>query len=825
MNKNKKLLFMLVLLTFIISVNLVSATEIDNNQTTDTISQLNTIENTEPIHDSIQDTNNNEISKNYKENIKSSGSNEVDVNNYTELVREVKKIQQGTQKEYTINLKPGNYNATSNMTLKEKNGIRYKVIINGNNIELDGRNKYSFMNVTNCTLELNNITLTRYRTEWTGMINVSNANISIINSQIINNKGIYGAGAIFTDNSNCTIYNSIIANNSGNEGGVICSNCSDTYNITNSIIENNTSQWYGGVIYSKNYNEFTIKNSSFSNNIAKYGGVIYSRSYNKITISNSALINNMANSYAGAIYTDEYANYTISNTLLINNTGYETSGLIYSVRTNFTISNSTLANNTAQSEGGAIWSFYSNWVLNNSTLANNSVLTKGGAIYSYYSNCSLSNTTLINNKAKNGGAVYLDNSTLTFIDSTFTNNIAEEYGGAIYNSTSVIINNHSTFKNNTAESGNDIYNYLIRTIINLKKIPEKEYRDQIIISGNITKTTNEKIYDYLNLYILVNNARINITTNFQGQFSTNIKLNSTGKWTVKAIFERQNQYLSSNNTITFNVTKRNTTINTKINDAILLAPTIITGNLTDKSNTKLRNANIYVTIGNQENHLLTDYNGTFTLNYTPTKKGTYNLTILYRGNNLYESTSVKTTFKVVEEVIINSSYYRDNITIKAYVTKNNEALKNTDVNLTINNETITVKTDENGIINYKCKSKNAGTNTLIISYDDISISRTFITKKRVTKLTTSTTSLARFSNNKTINIKGTLKDKSNTILKNANIYIKVNNQQYHVLTDSNGTYLLKYIPNTLGKNNITIVYKGNKNYEASNITRTLNVYS
>ncbi|MBE6486058.1 MAG: hypothetical protein E7Z85_04355 [Methanosphaera stadtmanae] len=50
-------------------------------------------------------------------------------------------------------------------------------------------------------------------------------------------------------------------------------------------------------------------------------------------------------------------------------------------------------------------------------------------------------------------------------------------------------------------------------------------------------------YVKFNIYLLVNNNKINLTTSwYRGEFSTNITLNSTGKWTIKAIFAGQGRY-------------------------------------------------------------------------------------------------------------------------------------------------------------------------------------------------------------------------------------------------------------------------------------------
>ncbi|MBE6513390.1 MAG: hypothetical protein E7Z75_09690 [Methanobrevibacter olleyae] len=808
MNKKKTIILTLLLFTIILSISMASAADTDNNQTTDTITEQPAIESTTPVQNEVTDTDTKEITKSNKEEVKQASATKVDVNNYNELVSQVNKIQQGTQKEYTINLKPGNYNATANMTLEQNNGINYKVTINGNNITLDGQKKYTFIKVTNCSLELKNIRLENFKTNTNGIINITSGNLNIINSTLNNNNAKNSGGAISTYYSNCTITNTNITNNTASGfriteafGGaiyIINSNCNITQSTLNNNQINSTPLYYqdyryGGAIYTIN-STCNITQSTLNNNTSNYGGAIYSKN-TTFTITNTNLTNNTANR-GGAIYLRHYSNFTITNTNLTNNTATYDGGAIYNGEI-LNINNSTLANNTARSSGGAIYTDYlSNCNITNTTL-NNNTSNYGGAIYTYgwSTNCNITNTTLNNNYGK--------------------------YGGAIYNDSSRLIIKNSIFKNNKADEENNIYNAIGKTTIYLNNISEKNYRDLITIQGQIRVNGNKIVYQNLNITILINDEKINLTTDYKGKFSTKIQLNSTGKYIIKALFNGKGKYLPSNATISFNVTKRNTTIKTKVEDAFLNNPVTIKGNLTDKTNTKLRNANIYITINKEKYHILTDANGTYTLNYTPTTKGTNNITITYKGNKNYQATNITTTFEVDKDLIIKSTYYRDNITIKALITENNKPQKNKNVKLTINNETTTIKTDENGIIEYTIKSTTAGTNTLKITYNNKTTTQTFTTQKRNTTITATTPKTATI--NKQITIKGNLTDQSNTKLRNANIYITINNEKYHILTDANGTYTLNYTPTTKGTYNITIQYKGNKNYQATNTTRTLKV--
>jgi len=373
-------------------------------------------------------------------------------------------------------------------------------------------------------------------------------------------------------------------------------------------------------------------------------------------------------------------------------------------------------------------------------------------------------------------------------------------------------------KNNTAKDENDIYNSG-KTTISLTKIGNKNYRDNITIAGNMKCDID--FNSRLDMYLLVNDYKINLKTDYNGNFSTNVILNSTGKCTIMAVFEGNNKYLPSNATTTFNVAKRDTTIKTEIDSAFINVPVIIKGNLTDKNNTKLKNANIYFKINNQQYHTLTDNNGQFSLNYTPTKQGRHNITIFYKGNKNYNGSKLTTSFEVENgtNIQIHSTYYRENITIHALLMIKNKILKNTNVNLTINDETKTIKTDSNGQINYTCISKKAGDNKLKITYNDKTWTQNFITLKRNTTIINSKITETSQGN---ISISGKLVDSNGTKLKNANIYITINGKNNHILTDKNGIYRYNYTT-LYKKSDISIKYNGNTNYEATNITATYNL--
>lgn len=701
----KKITFLTILILLLLTVlNVSTAGEIENN-TAEVVTQ-----------NTVTDNSNNIISEEKKDSIKKiptsteiKESKQVEVNNYNELVEQVEEAKKSSEKEYVINLKPGNYNATQNITWGDATGTTRKLIINGNQITINGNNQKLIMSVLKkYTLELNNIVIS-----------------GNTKSSPINNRG--------------------------------------TLKITNSVLKDSIKSTFIYAMYSK----CNIINTTFSDNINNYsngnaGSAIYIFKSN-VNITNSSFINNRAG-VGGALFIDYYSNTTLTNCKFINN--------------------------TANGVGGAVYTLFNA----NTTIIKNE---------------------FINNTANYGGAVYLGEESRNYIlNSTFIGNTAKTRAGAIYinNTTGAKISNF-ILENNKAKYDNDIYPFSNKTNIFFYAISKRTYNEKFNISGHVATT-----YFPIDgtVVLTINNEKMNVDV-IQGAFSKIVRLNITGTWNVTAKF-MGNQYFRASNTSTkFNVTKRTTKLNMNPEDTIVNVQTELTGNLRDFNNTKLRNANIYITVNDDKYHVLTDINGVYSINYTPTKVGINNITVLYKGNKNYHPFNITRTFEVHEGVMVVDAAYRSNTTIMTQLTDNGKILKNTDVQLCINNETVTLRTNEEGVIKYTYKSPKSGDTFLNISYNN----KTLVNKYYYTRKRFAAVSVLIYHSvevNQTFNVTGVLLDDLKTKLRNANLYINVNGEQRHILTNSKGEYNEAFVVKEPGTVTVSILYKGNSNYEGSYIS-------
>jgi hypothetical protein len=371
--KNKIILFALIL-SFIMMLSVVSATDIsDNASYVDEESYIS--ENVDAATIQSEDlTYEKELKKDYNSDTKTA-TNNVNVNSYKELVKQVEQAKNSNQETYTINLQSGNYQVTQPISWGSNNQKTKKLIINGNNNELfteEQKDECAIELKKGFTLELNNIqfkSFTQYVDE-TAAINTEGTLI-INNCKFNNNNGL--TGSIFACGSNVTIKNSDF-DSCSTENGVISINDYSNLTVTNSNFSY-CNGYTGGVFYIRSHSNAHISNCELQNNAAVAGGSTYLGSASKMTISNSNFVFNSAEE-GGVIYADD-SKIDIINSTFLANTVDGNGAVVYADMADVSIVNSEFSDNHAyeswenQGYGGAIYSLSSNFTITDSKLSNN----------------------------------------------------------------------------------------------------------------------------------------------------------------------------------------------------------------------------------------------------------------------------------------------------------------------------------------------------------------------------------------------------------------------------------------------------------------------
>ena len=348
--------------------------------------------------------------------------------------------------------------------------------------------------ITNCYFENNTSNRSR---GGGGAISFYQCDCSIIDCNFINNQANASGGAIAWSNSqNSTIINCNFTNNAVNDSGgaIELWQSGPNFYISNCNFINNTANHYAGAVYEGYRGNLTDCN--FEGNKAMNGGAVWSDSSN--VVNNCNFTNNVANEAGGAVNW-RYGTPNITDCIFDNNTAPK-GGALYlnkSSEESF-ISNCDFINNTAD-VGGAIYNDNSTdgIVLGCDFIENSALNGDGGAIYMYFAgtnssywfyedgaaiNCafirnsaengnggaiywslseegSISGCGFEENTAKNGGALYWEGTNCTLADCDFNGNTASENGGAIYSSNDTGNFSSSNFISNSANGkGGAIFN-------------------------------------------------------------------------------------------------------------------------------------------------------------------------------------------------------------------------------------------------------------------------------------------------------------------------------------------------------------------------------
>ncbi|MEE3324347.1 MAG: Ig-like domain repeat protein [Methanosphaera sp.] len=258
--------------------------------------------------------------------------------------------------------------------------------------------------------------------------------------------------------------------------------------------------------------------------------------------------------------------------------------------------------------------------------------------------------------------------------------------------------------------------------------------------------------------------------------------------------------------------------------------------LNDDEEKPVTNKKIYVQINNQNiiEELTTDTEGNCIYYYTATESGTKTLTITSpKENNILESVYI-TDFNVEKlntNITINSinqTKYYDNITITGTLKDTDNQPITDDIQITFNNEEITLTTDSEGLYSFTTIAKNIGTNNITASYNGntkynpTSTTTTFtVIGKQPVIVTYEPISDVNFGENVTIT--GKFMTSNGKAISNSNVKIYINGVKYLAKTDKTGTYALSVQTTQTGVNKVSIGYSGNDKYEAYETNTTFQV--
>ncbi|MDO5851318.1 MAG: Ig-like domain-containing protein [Methanobacteriaceae archaeon] len=753
-------------------VSVITTDNKTGNQLT-TIDSNNTTNNQKSDINDIKEISNNNlnINSNLKGNVEYTSQSSADVNNYTELLDAITYLKNITNvTSFTINLLPGDYNATDIIKTQQNVGSVTELTINGNNLTIDGNQKGGL--------------------DTSGLFTIQGNYNLTLNNIVINNC----SKVIWFNGTTLLVENSTFSNNGNalaSTGAVIDAAGRSNVYVKNSNFYNNSVSSNNGAIYCDG-TEFIIENSTFINNSAPTGGALGSGGKGNLIIENSLFINNTAKTYhAGAV------DIVIGLTDIIN---------------------CTFINNSAKADGGAVqygWDSYGNVI--NCTFTDNNASTGGALSFSTLSGeGNITGCTFNNNNATNGGALSIfDISSDIYLNNcTFNSNNATN-GGGIYesNGANVIVSN-SKFNNNTAADGGVYYN---NGILN-----NLTFNDNTVINNTVTNNNGYVINNIDGMMVIKDNLFINNTDN-----NRDMLLNDS----LNTIKVSNNIYLSNyledslnsiNNTTITDGSNYSTVVTLNLrdiyNDTIRdgLVSIYVNGVFYKDFNVINGNSNIVIA-----NNVLTNLTNIITVNYSNLNKSYQNKTTEFTITVPETITETKLTINATEP-----AYVGDIIIINATLTdKDNNTIPNQTVVIEINGENKTFITNENGTIEYNYVTTTSGINNITAVYNgtDRYKNSTASEKINVNKLNTTitTTNQTAFVGVLT-DILANITDIQGNVIVSGKVNITINGitNETEIV---NGKIIYPEVFTNEGVYNVTITYSGDYKYLNSTTSMTVNV--
>lgn len=279
-----------------------------------------------------------------------------------------------------------------------------------------------------------------------GAIFNESGEVSLQDSQVMNNQSRYGAGIV--NGGLLQVSNTLFQNNSSQFGGAVAV-MSGSAVIEGSEIISNASSSVGGGLF--NQSQLTIIDTQIlSNTTSNLGGGILNYNGGDLSISGAVLGFNKAHHGGGLANRWEL---TITGTLFSENVAVSGGGAVDNVGREFVVSHSSFTGNSADN-GGAIYNYNYEAFIHNSHFSNNTATDRGGALESDYGALHLENSTITNNSANRGGGIfnfgnlYLKNSTLS--GNLALGKGADDGGGGLMQANRQITLTQTTIANNSA---------------------------------------------------------------------------------------------------------------------------------------------------------------------------------------------------------------------------------------------------------------------------------------------------------------------------------------------------------------------------------------
>ena len=390
---------------------------------------------------------------------------------------------------------------------------------------------------------------------------------------------------------------------------------------------------------------------------------------------------------------------------------------------------------------------------------------------------------------------------LTFNDTIVgTHNVSSIYDG---NATYVGTNNTTTFmvtKVNTELTIDDIKEVPVGTDINITGKLEDEFHNPIKDA-------------YVN--VTVGDKTETVKTDENGIYTLPYKTTTVGTVNVKVEYPGDEKYNNASAEDTFEVVTNKATLTVVVPTETKVGEnTTINGTVTDENGNPIASLPVNVTVNGKTYPTTTDENGHYTVPVNNTVAGMNNVTVT-AGNESVEVKSAKDSFlgskydtNITLDTINDTLLYDDAVISGRLVDENGNPVANRKINITVDGESNTVETDDNGYYTYKVPTTSVGAKLVTVEFDGddkynkVSESGLLNVYKDIGKINLEIPDKNVPGENTTIN--GTITDENGRPIKGMPVNVTVNGKTFETTTDDEGRFSVPVDNVVEGVNNVTV---------------------
>ncbi|MBE6493341.1 MAG: hypothetical protein E7Z84_01850, partial [Methanosphaera stadtmanae] len=329
------------------------------------------------------------------------------------------------------------------------------------------------------------------------------------------------------------------------------------------------------------------------------------------------------------------------------------------------------------------------------------------------------------------------------------------------------------------------------------------------------------------LTIEINGINYTSTTDENGVFSHVYTTSVIGVNNITVYYGGNDTFNVSVNMSSFNVTMHSTNVSANISNP-LPGRNLVAVNVTDEDDNNVVTGSVVIKENDEiiAEGIIVDGKLVTVVNLEP---GNHTLVVEYLGipNYAANSTEFNVTIPkygttIVPEAV-NIVKLNDTVVINGtLVDEYNNPVASTEINISINGVNVTVPVNEEGFFTYTSTANITGLNNVSIIYEgndtyaDSNASFNFTVVPIYTQISANATSPIIITNNTTISI--ILKDEKGNSISGALVEIWINGKLNQTVTMNDVNYDYEVPTDTLGLNNVTVIYRGNENYTAVNAT-------